>query len=185
MNLSNSLLNWYKKSKQVLNDSNVALVDRGLNGVSNLHQISTEIDKLGEVNRLPYLLNKKIIELTENDLKGVTQINSNRCSWCNNLRSVITGDDVQNISDYAFTNCKNLESVTLGSSIKSIGTQAFDTCTNLANMYCYPITPPYLSGSSSIPTTTTIHVPVGSGEAYRNATNWSYHASRIVEDVVI
>ena len=50
------------------------------------------------------------------------------------------------------------------------------------NIYLNSTTPPTLSDSISIPDTTTIHVPVGSGEVYRNATNWSYYADKIIEN---
>jgi hypothetical protein len=31
----------------------------------------------------------------------------------------------------------------------------------------------------------TIHVPIGSGDAYKAATNWSGHANNIIEDIEI
>jgi hypothetical protein len=57
-------------------------------------------------------------------------------------------------------------------------------CKNLKNIYLKSTTPPTLGynnhfGGSSA----TIHVPIGSGDAYRSATNWSQFADDIVEDI--
>ena len=60
---------------------------------------------------------------------------------------------------------------------------AFAACSNLTDFYIKTINPPTLgyAGISSC----VIHVPVGSGEAYKSATNWSIHADNIVEDIVV
>jgi hypothetical protein len=53
-------------------------------------------------------------------------------------------------------------------------------------MYFKSTIPPTISHTTLIFSKTTIfHVPVGSGNAYKSATNWSQVASRIVEDIVI
>ena len=67
----------------------------------------------------------------------------------------------------------------------SIGNSAFELCTNLTDIYLKSTTPPTLGNIDAIPTTTIIHVPVGSGETYKSATNWSNHASKIVEDIIL
>lgn len=110
-------------------------------------------------NKIFYLINRSLKQVIENDLYEVTTI-----------------------GDYAFYSCEELENVTISDKIVSIGTSAFGNCTQLNDIYLKSITPPTLDNLNSIPTTTTIHVPVGSGEAYKTATNWSYHATRIVED---
>ena len=56
----------------------------------------------------------------------VTSMGDNRTfSGCTNLRTVIIGDNVETIANYAFENCSNLEMVVIGSSVRSIGSQAF------------------------------------------------------------
>lgn len=162
MSIFNSLLNWYKKLKQILEDSNISLTNRGLNGVDNLYQISIELDRIDHINRLPYMVSKEIIVVTEDDLVGVAVI-----------------------KDYAFFDCSKLQNATIPNSVTDIRYGAFEGCSSLSNIYLKSIIPPSLSSSNAIPTTTTIHVPVGSGEAYRNATNWSYHSDKIAEDIVI
>ena len=152
----------YRKIKQVLNDTNASLINRGLSGVKNLTEISSEIDKLGSINRLPYRISEEILEVTKDDLNGITSI-----------------------AKYAFRNCTSLTNVTIPDSVTSIGDDAFWGCTSLTNIYLNQTTPPSLGNTSAIPTTTTIHIPIGSGDAYKTATNWSYHSSRIVEDIEI
>ena len=152
----------YRKIKQILNDSNTALQNKGLNSVSDLNKISAEISNLENVNKLTYLLGREIVELYEGDLVNTTAIRK-----------------------YAFSDCTNLISVTIPDSVTTIGTWAFSGCSSLGNIYMYPTIPPTLADINTIPTTATIHVPVGSGEAYRNATNWSYYSSRIVEDIEV
>lgn len=113
---------------------------------------------------------------------SVTSIGYNAFNNCVNLTSVTIPDSVTTIGSFAFEYCTSLTSVTIGDSVTSIGAYAFDDCSKLSDIYLKPTAPPSLVNKYSIPDTTTIHVPVGSGDAYRNATNWSYHATRIIED---
>ena len=52
----------------------------------------------------------------------------------NNITSVVIGDGVTEIGQYAFFNCSNLASLTIGSSLQSIGVQAFSRCSKLASV---------------------------------------------------
>ena len=162
MSISNSLLNWYIKIKQVLDDSNVALVNRGLNKVNNLFQISAAIEKLGIINHLPYLLRNELLEITIGNIGEPT-----------------------NIGNYAFNGCTSLTSVTIPDNVTTIGNYAFVACSRLRHIYLRPTIPPSLGHTNAIPAITTIHVPVGYGDAYKTATNWSYYSDRIVEDIAI
>lgn len=51
-----------------------------------------------------------------------------------NITSVVIGNNVQKIGDYAFEYCRGLVSVTLGSKVSSIGTSAFDHCNKLVEV---------------------------------------------------
>lgn len=157
-----NIANIYRKLKQILDDSNIALVNKGCNTVSNLYEIPSEINKLGEINLLPYVLRNEIINVTKEDLYGITKI-----------------------KDYAFDNCMSLASIEIPEGVITIGIEPFRYCNSLKNVYLYPTTPPHLSRTDSMPSmlTTMIHVPIGSGDAYKAATNWSALASRIVEDI--
>lgn len=114
---------------------------------------------------------------------GVTSIDSNAFSGCIELTRVILSNNLKSIKFRAFYNCRKLTEITIPASVTYIADEVFDECGNFANIYLKPTTPPTLNLSDGIPTHTTIHVPVGSGEAYKNATNWSSHADRIVEDI--
>ena len=84
-----------------------------------------------------------------------------------------------------FRDCSNLITVTIPDNVIEIVRGAFYKCINLTDMYLYSTIPPTLGSTDTIPTTTTIHVPIGSGDAYKNATNWSSFADKIVEDIEI
>ena len=84
-----------------------------------------------------------------------------------------------------FAYCTSLTSAVIGNSVASIGEYAFEACTSLTDIYVNPTTPPSLGDTFAIPHLCTIHVPIGSGDAYKSATNWSSIAYRIVEDIEI
>ena len=203
-----NIANLYRKIKQILNDSNAALANKGLNMVTSLNEIPNEILKLGSINQLPYLLRKEIIEVTENDLVGVTKIGQGVFLQCDNLTSVIIPNSVTSIDEQAFRLCNNLANITIPEGVESIGVSAFESCKglievdipisaitigayafascdNLTNIYLKPSTPPTLGNTYAIPSHTTIHVPVGRGDVYKSATNWSVFSDRIVEDIVL
>ena len=87
------------------------------------------------------------------------------------------------IDDGTFSGCTSLTSITIPNGVTSIGRNAFYNCTSLTDIYLNPTTPPPLGNTGAMPYTTTIHVPIGSGDAYKSATNWSYHSDRIVADI--
>ena len=173
----------YRKLRQILDDSNEALIDKGLSQVDSFNSLCLEIN--GKVNRLPYLINKNIIKMSENSLRGLTSIGDYAFYGLSGLKSISIPDSVTSIGSYAFAYCHPLTSITLPDSIISIGEYAFTYCSALRNIYIKSATPPTLANKSAIPSLVTIHVPVGSGEAYKSATNWSSFASRFVEDIVI
>ena len=62
---------------------------------------------------------------------------------CDNLSSVVFGDNVGNIGDQAFQNCPSLTSVILGKHVGWIGASAFFNCKNLKDIYCLGEWSPY------------------------------------------
>ena len=175
--------------------------------IEKLDEIPQSIDEIvvAENKALSYL-NKTIQEVSESDLKGithipyeafyyyknltsiaipnsVTSIGDHAFYYCTSLASITIPEGVTSIDEYAFSSCTGLKSITISGSVTSIGYSVFQGCKSITDIYLNSIKPPYIN--SSFPSTTIIHVPVGSGEVYRNATNWSSLASQIVEDIVI
>ena len=52
----------------------------------------------------------------------------------NDITSVVIGDGVTSIGNYAFRECVYLTSVTIGSNVGSIGQDAFNACQSLASV---------------------------------------------------
>ena len=130
----------------------------------------------------------KLINGTVTDVvipTGCTAIRSYAFYNCTTLRNVVISDSVTRIDAYAFRGCTGLTTVNIPSSVRIIDNYAFYNCTKITDMYCYSITPPTLNNSNAIPAYATIHIPIGSGDAYKSATNWSSLASKIVEDIII
>lgn len=83
---------------------------------------------------------------------------------------------VDNIDDWAFLNARFLNSVVIPSSITSIGEAAFLNCSNLTDVYCCADNVPKTKSSvfKNVPVASaTLHVPVGSIDAYRTTSPWS------------
>lgn len=100
------------------------------------------------------------------------------------LTSIDIPEGVTRIGWRAFDECY-LTNITIPGSVQEIDGGAFAN-SGITDMYLYPTTPPTLANTSAISNyTTTIHVPIGYGDAYKNATNWSSFANKIVEDIEI
>lgn len=102
---------------------------------------------------------------------------------CTSLKSVTFPDNVTGLGSQCFAFCSALEYVSLGTGIERIYyTNCFQDCP-VKTMVVRRVTPPTLSGTfSSLTTLEKIVVPIGSGDAYKTATNWSTYADIIVEE---
>ena len=103
--------------------------------------------------------------------------------YSSNFTSLTLGKNVETIGRYAFYNCEWLKSLVIPESVKNIGNYAFFKCTGLNEVICESSTPAtaYSSTFTSVPTTATLYVPMGSSEIYASATGWSTFTN-IVED---
>ena len=55
-------------------------------------------------------------------------------SYRTKIKTVVIGDSITTIGNWAFRWCNNLNSLTIGNSVKSIGDRAFDDCNNLTSV---------------------------------------------------
>ena len=117
---------------------------------------------------------------------SVTTIGDDAFLGCGSLTSVNIPENVTTIGNSAFFSCDSLTSVNIPENVTIIGNQAFDYCTSLKYVYCKATTPPALGYSNVFDNNASrrrIIVPIGSGEAYKTAENWSGYANDIFEDV--
>lgn len=96
-------------------------------------------------------------------------------SECRALKKMVFTEGLERITGSVFYNCYSLEEVSLPSSIIYIG--VFSNCNSYPVIICKAATPPTLGGTFVC---RWIFVPAASVEAYKNATNWSAMASKIL-----
>ncbi|MDR2691880.1 MAG: leucine-rich repeat protein, partial [Dysgonamonadaceae bacterium] len=95
--------------------------------------------------------------------------------WCGALTSAKLCEGVKTVGNWAFYDCDNLEKVILPASLYSIGVEVFGNCGGLKVIECNSMTPPAVhfdAFTNSDITETSICVPYGSVDAYRNADVW-------------
>ena len=94
--------------------------------------------------------------------------------------------DVTSIDEHAFSECGGLTSVTIPNSVTSIGNNAFYNCYRLSSIYSLNPTPPDCAGNTFICSApyvrdaydiynyATLHIPLGSEDAYSSSYEWRY-----------
>lgn len=131
--------------------------------------------------------NFKVLELPS----SLTAIGNYAFGLCyKNISSFSTisiPNGVTSIGSYAFNECANLYYITIPESVNEIGDRAFyftSFYNNARKIKMLPHTPPTLGGDSvfGVAGRTSIVVPVGCGEAYKNAEYWSKYADYITEE---
>ena len=112
---------------------------------------------------------------------SVTIINQQAFQNCYALTSVTLNEGLITISGSSFNNCMALTTLDIPRSVTSIGANAFNGCTSLTSITFHSTTPPTLANTNALQYTNNcpIYVPSDSVQAYKSASNWSSHASRI------
>ena len=102
---------------------------------------------------------------------------------CVSLKAVTIPDSVTTIEQSAFRNCKALARLVVGSSVNNIDSQAFDIGSSQVSptIIMKPTTPPQIASTTIGSYVSRIVVPVGTGDTYKAASNWSAYASIIEE----
>lgn len=119
-----------------------------------------------------------LMQITEADLEGTTQIADYAFYGTKILRDVTVPDNVASIGVYAFYGCTLLESIRFGvnSKLNAIGAEAFRWCWGLRSIYL-PVTPPVLADSNAFADIRYACVfyckTQESLDAYKAAENWS------------
>ena len=145
-------------------------------------------------------------DITASDLEGVTEIKSHAFYVATGLRSIELPTTCTNIGDWAFNDCYALASVSMPN-VTSIDEYAFLACRSLTSLTIPSTCTSILSGSLQCGSTANkctftfegttpptiesdpfpvdyinkIIVPIGCGEAYKTATNWTTFADYIEE----
>ena len=138
---------------------------------------------LSNVTNMPTYAFYACTNLTSVSMPKVTSIDKYAFYVCTNLTSV-SMPKVTSIKDNAFNGCYALTSLTIPSTCTMIGTRALQ-CGESSNKCTFIFegtTPPAITSATIFANLTNkIIVPVGCGEAYKTATNWSALASYIEE----
>lgn len=114
---------------------------------------------------------------------SVTSVGAAAFRACNRLGSVEIREGMTHIQTATFSFCNRLANVELPASLKNIDAQAFFSCLRLITLTVRAVVPPVLATNSfqNCPMSMRIIVPLGSGDAYRSATNWAARAVYIEE----
>ena len=107
---------------------------------------------------------------------SVTEIGIWAFQYCTSLTSIEIPNGVIKIFFGAFAGCTSLTSIKFPDSVTEIENAVFDGCTSLRDIYLEQTTPLVFSEHTFDgldKTKVTMHVPKGSGEAYRNSEYYS------------
>ena len=116
--------------------------------------------------------------------EGLTTLGMVAYGDCKSIVTASLPGSLGEVSAEVFFGCTSLSTVTIGDGITAIGEQAFNHCPNIDTFFVNCAVPPTVgpqSDSTFFTYNSTIVVPCGSGEAYRQHTAWGLF-SDIVED---
>ena len=136
---------------------------------------------------------------------NITTFGSTCFNSCSSIESITIPNGISNLSENCFRYCYSLKNVNIPNSVTSIGNACFESCYSLQcaiipknvtslrsgffnayslnKLYMKPTTPPTICATTHIGNNPSlvIYVPRGYLSTYQSATNWSSHASKMVE----
>lgn len=115
---------------------------------------------------------------------NISEIGTCVLNYASCVALIIISSGITSIGVNAFNSCSSLMSVTIPDGVTNIGNAAFGSCSSMSEYHFKSTTPPTLVSSDSIiaPSDCIIYVPQGSLDAYKTATNWATHKSKIQEE---
>ena len=124
-------------------------------------------------------------------LNSITIIENSFLNGCHVLERLKIKGSVTSIGSYGIDNCYRLTELYLPSTLTSIAVQAFRYNYSMDAYHFASTTPPTLANSNAFsdnPSGVKIYVPYSADHsvlnAYKTATNWSTHASKIYEESI-
>lgn len=137
-------------------------------------------------NKLAQVASGTLTELKAEDLKGATKISAPLFRYNYNLLSAEIAEGIVSIANEVFYQCLYLKTITLPSSLQQMAYSVFYSCRELTTIKAKSTTPPTIQNNTFqyCNAISKIAVPIGSGDAYKSATNWSAFADIIVEEDV-
>ena len=91
------------------------------------------------------------------------------------IKTVVIGDEVTTLHEFAFLDCNNLMTVKIGKNIELIEYGAFEGCRGIQDVYCYKENVPLIYSAvfhrSNIGNAT-LHVPSTALDAYKTSEQW-------------
>ena len=110
---------------------------------------------------------------------GLKEIEKNAFGGCETLTSINLPEGLKTIGEGAFNECTALKSITIPKKVETIGDNAFQRCTGLKDVtVAWPDAASIPSINANVfdgitpPTSVTLHVPGGTGEAYQGKDVW-------------
>lgn len=114
--------------------------------------------------------------LKELDLpQSLESIGNGAFAGCSELQEIKVPESVSNIGESAFSGCLKLQTLELGSGVESIGSNAFEKCDRLKTVSSYAVNPPVMPVDGFSDYTyfaSTLYVPAGSLDAYKDDGSW-------------
>ena len=103
---------------------------------------------------------------------SVTSIGDYAFAFCECLTSVVIGNSVTSIGESAFCGCLRLTSIEIPNSVTWIGDDAFEDCESLTKITCWATTPPAIYSNTFSNYSAELYVPVGCKSSYQSAIYW-------------
>ena len=129
-------------------------------------------------------MNKTVTEITADDFRGATQINSYLLNNCDNLLKVTIPSTVTQLGGNAMSQCDKLAEVIFEGNVEFLNGGALSGNTALQRIdftHCTSVpTLQHTSTLQSLPAACKILVPMTLVEQWKAATNWSTYESHIV-----